>query len=430
MLSSRFWSNRLLAWAMSDPGFKVQLFRFIDAFPMLQTPAEVYQCLVEYLDQPDVKLPVGMEFGLKMGSLAKGLLARTVAAQIRAMAGNFIVGHDVATALPKLRRRWEAGVAASLDLLGEACLSDAEACVYQNRYLDLVTTLPRQLAAWPARERLESDYLGQVPRVNISVKISSLHARTDPIDFEGSLRSLMAALRPILQAAAERNVFLNFDMEQFALKELTLELFQRCCEEVPFPAGLALQAYLRSGPDDARRIIDWTRRTGRQVTVRLIKGAYWDYELIHAEQMGWPVPVWTVKAATDACFEQMAGQLLAAAPRRPGEGGVKLAVGTHNVRSIARTMALAEALRLPPAAVEFQMLYGMADQLKAAVLNAGGRLREYLPIGDMIPGMAYLVRRLLENTSNQSWLRADPTSMPGRKSYWPRPHPNRRGRRG
>ena len=84
-------------------------------------------------------------------------------------------------------------------------------------------------------------------------------------------------------------------MEQFALKDLTLELFQRCCEEVDFPAGLALQAYLRSGPDDARRIIGWTRRTGRQVTVRLIKGAYWDYELIHAERMGWPVPVWTEK---------------------------------------------------------------------------------------------------------------------------------------
>ena len=374
---------------------------------MLHTPAEIYQCLVEYLDRPDIKLPAGMELGLKMGSLAKGVLARTVAAQIRAMAGSFIAGHDVATALPKLRRRWEAGVAASLDLLGEACVSDEEARAYQKRYLDLITTLPQKLAAWPAEARLESDYLGQIPRANVSVKISSLHARTDAIDFEGSLRSLTVALRPLLEAAAERNVFLNFDMEQFALKELTLELFQRCCEAVPFPAGLALQAYLRSGPDDARRIIEWTRRTGRQVTVRLIKGAYWDYELIHAERMGWPVPVWTAKAATDACFEQMAGQLLAAAPRKAGEGGVKLAVGTHNIRSIAHTMALAEAQCLPPGAVEFQMLYGMADQLKAAVLDSGGRLREYLPIGDMIPGMAYLVRRLLENTSNQSWLRAE-----------------------
>jgi RHH-type proline utilization regulon transcriptional repressor/proline dehydrogenase/delta 1-pyrroline-5-carboxylate dehydrogenase len=423
VLSSRFWSNRLLAWAMSDPGFKVQLFRFVDAFPTLQTPAEVYQCLVEYLDRPDVKLPAGMELGLKMGSLAKGVLARTVAAQIRGMAGNFIAGHDVATALPKLRRRWEAGIAFSLDLLGEACVSDAEARAYQHRYLDLITTIPRQVAAWPTQQSLDSDHLGRIPRVNVSVKISSLHARTDPIDFEGSLRGLTAALRPLLQAAAERDVFLNFDMEQFATKDLTIDLFQRCCEEVPFPAGLALQAYLRSGPDDARRIIDWTRRTGRQVTVRLIKGAYWDYELIHAEQMGWPVPVWTAKAATDACFEKLAAQLLAAASRRPGEGGVKLAVGTHNIRSIAHTMALAEALGLPPNAVEFQMLYGMADQLKAAVLEAGGRLREYLPIGDMIPGMAYLVRRLLENTSNQSWLRAESYEHAGEEALLAPPEP-------
>ena len=158
--------------------------------------------------------------------------------------------------------------------------------------------------------------------------------------------------------------------------------------------------------------------------MRLIKGAYWDYELIHAERMGWPVPVWTVKAATDACFEQMAGQLLAAASRKPGEGGVKLAVGSHNIRSIARTMALAEALGLPPGAVEFQMLYGMADQLKGAVLDADGRVREYVPIGDMIPGMAYLVRRLLENTSNQSWLRAESYEHAGEEELLAPPDPN------
>ena len=214
------------------------------------------------------------------------------------------------------------------------------------------------------------------------------------------------ALQPILEAAAQRQVLVNFDMEQSALKDLTLALFERCCEKCDFPAGLALQAYLRSGLADAERIIGWARRTGRQVTVRLIKGAYWDYEVIHARQMGWPVPVWTEKRQTDACFEQMAERLVTSMPRRAGQGGVKLAVGSHNVRSIAYTLAILEKHGLPESAVEVQNLYGMADQLRAALGGRGLQVRLYVPVGQMIPGMAYLVRRLLENTSNQSWLRA------------------------
>ncbi len=213
-----------------------------------------------------------------------------------------------------------------------------------------------------------------------------------------------------------------FDMEHSALKDLTVAVFQRCCEKLDFPAGLALQAYLRSGPEDAQHLIDWARRTGRQVTLRLIKGAYWDYEVVHAEQMGWPVPVWTDKRATDECFERMARRLIESMPRRPGEGGVKLAVGSHNVRSIAWTLALLEQQGLPPLAVEFQMLYGMADPLRAALRERGLRLRLYVPVGEMIPGMAYLVRRLLENTSNQSWLRAGLSDAAPEETLLASPH--------
>ncbi|CAE7348479.1 rocA [Symbiodinium necroappetens] len=195
-------------------------------------------------------------------------------------------------------------------------------------------------------------------------------------------------------------------MEQFAFKDLTLTLFERCCEQVDFHAGLAMQAYLRSGVDDAKRIADWAKRTGRQVTVRLVKGAYWDYETIHAEEMGWPCPVWSAKHETDACFERMAEVFLDSTPREANEGGVKLALGSHNVRSIAAALEGMERRNLPKEAIELQMLHGMADQLKGAAVDSGLRIREYVPVGEMIPGMAYLVRRLLENTSNESWLRA------------------------
>ncbi len=407
--SAAFWSDKLMDWAMKDRNFKIQLFRFVDAFPALRTPEQVHDHLVDYLTQPGVTPPPFLATGLKVGGLAKGLMTKTVSSQITGMAERFIAGTDAASALPQLKKLWKDGIAFSVDLLGEACVSDEEALAYRDKYLDLIGNLPATVAEWPANPRLETDHLGPIPRVNVSIKISSLYARTDPIAFEGSIRGLMDTLVPVLEAARKNHVFINFDMEQFALKDLTLELFMRCCEKVDFQAGLAMQAYLRSGEDDARRIIDWSRRTGRQVTVRLVKGAYWDYETIHAEQQGWPVPVWSRKIDTDACFERMASLFVASTPRTRGEGGVKLALGSHNARSIAATLAMVEKQGLPDSAIELQMLHGMADQLKLAALDFAGRslrVREYVPVGEMIPGMAYLVRRLLENTSNESWLKA------------------------
>ncbi len=404
-LSRRVWADKLMDWAMQDPQFKVQMFRFVDVFPTLQGHDQIHDVLLDYLTQPGVEVPAGLGLGLKAGGVMKGTLARTISSQITRMAENFIAGRDATTALPKLKQLWQEGIGFSVDLLGEACLSDAESNAYRDRYLDLLHVLPAAIADWPAQASIESDYLGPIPRGNISIKISSLSARIAPEDFAGSIDRLAESLRPILELAAQEQVLINFDMEQDRLKDLTLALFCRCCEQVDFPAGLALQAYLRSGPDDAARLIKWAREQGRQVTVRLIKGAYWDYEIIHAQQMGWPIPVWTRKSDTDACFERMTAQFVEAMPRRPDEGGVKLALGSHNVRSIAHALALLEQHQLPPNAIELQLLEGMADDLKEALKEHGYRVRSYLPLGEMIPGMAYLVRRLLENTSNESWLR-------------------------
>ncbi len=406
LLSSKFWSDKLMDWSMKDHEFKVQLFRFVDAFPMLRTSDAIHDHLTDYLSQPGVTPPPGMNLGLAAGGLAKGVMSSTISSQIKGMAGKFIAGTDAADALPKLEKLWKSGIAFSVDLLGEACVSDAEADMYQRKYLDLVGNLPETVASWPETERLERDHLGVVPRTNVSIKISSLSAKSDPIDTEGAIADLMTRIVPILELARDKGVLINFDMEQFELKDLTLELFERCCEAVDFEAGLAMQAYLVSGDDDAERIASWAKRTGRRVTVRLVKGAYWDYETIHAEEMGWPCPVWSNKRDTDACFERMAQRFLDSTPRSTDEGGVKLALGSHNVRSIASALEGLERRDLPGNAIELQMLHGMADELKDAAAQMGLRVREYVPVGEMIPGMAYLVRRLLENTSNESWLKA------------------------
>ena len=406
LLSRQFWSDKLMDWSMKDREFKVQLFRFVDAFPTLTSPDIIHDHLVDYMSQPGVTPPPGFGVGMKAGGAAKTLFANQIAKQIKGMAARFIAGTDAREAAPTLKKLWADGIAFSVDLLGEACVSSYEADEYREKYLDLVGNLPDAVADWAPNERLERDHLGEVPRVNVSIKISSLSGLTDPIDTEGAIRDVMTRLMPILELARDKGVFINFDMEQFELKDLTLELFQRCCEQLDFHAGIAMQAYLRSGDADAQRICEWAKRKGRVVTVRLVKGAYWDYETIHAEEMDWPCPVWSVKRDSDACFERMTDIFLDSTPRSAGQGGVKLALGSHNVRSIAYGLAGLERRGLPRESVELQMLHGMADQLKDAATEMNLRVREYVPVGEMIPGMAYLVRRLLENTSNESWLKA------------------------
>ena len=406
LLSAKFYSDALMEWSMKDPNFKVQMFRFVDAFPMLRTTDDIYEHLEDYLSQPGVTVPTVIAGALKAGKLAKGAAVGVISKQITGMASKFISGTNAASALPGLKSMWDDGIAFSVDLLGETCVSDEEADAYGRKYLDLIQNLPAEVAAWKSQPRLESDHLGTIPRVNVSIKISALTARCDPIDTEGSIQDLMKRLVPILETARDRGVFVNFDMEHHAFKDLTIELFQRCVEKVDFQAGLAMQAYLKSGVEDAKRMVDWARRARKTVSVRLVKGAYWDAETIKSEMNGWPCPVWAEKWQTDACFERMTEVFLDACPRAKGESGVRLALGSHNVRSIAAALAGLESRGLPNTALELQMLHGMADQLKFAAAEMGLRVREYVPVGEMIPGMAYLVRRLLENTSNESWLKA------------------------
>ncbi len=416
LFSRQFYSDALMDWSMKDQAFKVQLFRFVDAFPVLRDTDDIYDHLRDYLTQPGVKVPGVISAAISAGGLAKGLAVSQISKQIQGMAAKFIAGTDAASAIPNLAELWNDGIAFSVDLLGEACLSDAEADHYRDKYLDLIRNLPGQVASWKPNPRLESDHLGTVPRVNVSVKISSLSARCDPIDTPGAMRDLLKRLLPILETARDAGVFVNFDMEQASFKDFTLDLFQTCVEKIDFHAGLAMQAYLRSGEDDARRICAWAKAKNKSVTVRLVKGAYWDYEVINAEQRGWPCPVWPTKRQTDACFERMVDIFLDSTPPPGGRGqggglsssssGVKLALGSHNVRSIAFALAGLERRSLPRSAIELQMLHGMADQLKYAAAEMDLRVREYVPVGQMIPGMAYLVRRLLENTSNESWLKA------------------------
>jgi RHH-type proline utilization regulon transcriptional repressor/proline dehydrogenase/delta 1-pyrroline-5-carboxylate dehydrogenase len=168
-------------------------------------------------------------------------------------------------------------------------------------------------------------------------------------------------------------------------------------------AGIVIQAYLRDSAADLAELLAWSRSARRPVAVRLVKGAYWDAETVTARAHGWPVPVYEHKGDTDANYERCTRRLLEHAAGR--DPSVHPAFASHNVRSIAHAIAVADELGLPRSELRFQMLYGMEGGLAGAVRSLGPQVDVYAPIGDLVPGMSYLVRRLLENSSNESFVR-------------------------
>jgi len=395
---------RIMDWSMRDPAFKTQLFRFVDVLPSLRSSGEIVRHLQEYLGDQAVALHPALKAGLAASSFAPALVAKPVKAQVVDMARQFVAGETPADLLKRIWHNQRAGLATTIDLLGEAVVSEAEADVFLQRNLEVLDTV----AAFYARETTPgfSD-LGPddapLPRLNLSVKISALTPEVHPADPARSLPALQRRLRPILRRAAEVGALINFDMESYRLKDLTLALFKAIFEEEEFAtapaAGIAVQAYLRDCEHDLRDLIAWARVRRRPINVRLVKGAYWDYETILAQQKEWPVPVWSRKPESDANFEKLTVLLLENADL------ITANIASHNVRSCAHAIVQAERLGVHPRHYEFQALFGMADDLKAALRQRGHRVREYCAIGDLLPGMAYLVRRLLENTSNEGFLR-------------------------
>jgi RHH-type proline utilization regulon transcriptional repressor/proline dehydrogenase/delta 1-pyrroline-5-carboxylate dehydrogenase len=404
ILSSRGAYSRLMEWSLRDPEFKAQLFRFVDVLPALDSASEVVRHLREYLGERAAELHPVLKAGLGAASLAPALAAGPVRAQVAAMARQFVAGETVEELLRRLRENAAAGLATTVDLLGEAVLTDGEADAFLARNLEVLEVCGAACAG-PGEAPCRSDLgpAGPEPRVNLSVKPSALAPDARPEDPEAAVATLSRRLRPILRRAAETGAFVNLDMEGTRWKEVTLALFRSVLEEPEFergPAmGVAVQAYLRETEADVRALLGWARARGRRIGIRLVKGAYWDTETVLARQRGWPVPVWTRKAETDACFERLTRLLLENADV------AQPAFATHNVRSAAHAVAVAGQLRVDPRAYEFQALYGMADDLKAALVQRGQRVREYCAVGALLPGMAFLVRRLLENTSNESFLR-------------------------
>ncbi|MBM65829.1 MAG: 1-pyrroline-5-carboxylate dehydrogenase [Myxococcales bacterium] len=397
-------TGKLVESVMADPAFKVEAFRFVDVLPTLRDADEVARHIDEYFNRKGgPPMPTWMTMGAKVAGsgIGAGIFADQVERNVKTMARNFIAGETGIDCLPTLRALRQRGLAITVDLLGEKTMGMAEAGVYRDRYLEVLDALAADAAQWPG-DALETASWGPVPPVNISIKLSALDPHFDCLDRKGLMRTAEANLVPILQRARELGAFVNVDMEDDAHREATLWLFEKICTgptlgDYPH-LGIVSQAYLVDAQKEAEQLLDWVQGRGAPITVRLVKGAYWDQEVIQAQQEGWSIPVYTHKADSDANFERMTRFLIDHAD------ALRPAIASHNARSIAAAMAYGEAKGLARSDLEFQMLFGMAEGLMEAVREQGYRLRVYTPVGELLPGMSYLVRRLLENTSNEGWL--------------------------
>jgi len=410
LFDQNWWSGRLLEWAIRDEAFKVQLFRFIDVLPTLKSPEQITRLVEEYFGASGLPDVAGsrslMRWGMRALSAAgfgAKVTADAIYNQTLQMAYQFIAGAGMKQALPAMAELWKRGLAHSIDLLGEAVVSEREADIYASRYEEAITSLAEAARHWPASPLLEADHLGPLPRAQLSIKLSALYSQFDPIDPDGCYAAIADRLRPLLRLAMRLPVGLTFDMEQYAGKDLTIGIVRRLLMEDEFRgypyAGIALQAYLKDTERDVQEFIVWASARRQPFGIRLVKGAYWDYETIIHRQRGWPIPVFSDKDATDACYERLIPLIL------DQVDVIRPAWGTHNLRQIALALAETERRGLPTNSIEIQMLHGMAGSLQQAVVKAGYRLRVYAPVGELIAGMAYLVRRLLENTANESILR-------------------------
>jgi proline dehydrogenase len=405
--------HKAMELASQDMELRAALFRFVDVTPACRSLDDLARHLTGYLDEVDTR-PPPIEAAMKMSGTKAGraALGAAAAAGVRRMAHRFIVGETPRDALRSIRHLWEQGAAVSVDLLGERTVTQAEADRYAARCLDALETTSEAAPRWPERPVLEADSLGPLPRVNLSAKVSALTPLLRPEAPEVGRDDAARRMRPLLLRAKELGAHLHIDMESVNTLEATMDLVFELLDEPELSdgpsTGIVIQAYLRESPEQLERVIDWTRATGRRppLVVRLVKGAYWDHEVVEARQHGWTPPVFEQKRESDQNFEALTRRLLEAWPH------VRPAIASHNLRSVAHAIACNRALGREDRDLELQVLRGLGDDLAAALAGHGMRVRSYCPVGDLVAGMAYLVRRLLENTANESFLSDQQRGVP------------------
>jgi proline dehydrogenase len=399
--------QKAMEMAERDEQLRAALFRLVDVTPACRSLDELAEHLAGYLGEVEERsTPLDTAMRMAGSRTGRKALGAAAAAGVRHMAHRFIVGESPKAARGPIGDLWRSGIASSVDLLGEATVTEPEAERYAGRCREMLEALATVAPDWPERPVLEADSAGAIPRVNVSVKVTALTPHMRPEAPSVGREDAARRLRPLLLTARDVGAHLHVDMESVDSLETTEELFFALLDDEELregpSVGLVLQAYLRESPMVLDQVLAWAERSARSqpLVVRLVKGAYWDHEVVEARQHGWSPPVFESKAECDRNFEALSLRLLEARPL------VRVAIASHNLRSVAYAIAASRALGGGDRDLELQVLRGLGDELAQALAHEGFRVRSYCPVGDLVAGMAYLVRRLLENTANESFLRS------------------------
>ncbi|MEP3049928.1 MAG: bifunctional proline dehydrogenase/L-glutamate gamma-semialdehyde dehydrogenase PutA [Erythrobacter sp.] len=351
----------------------------------------------EVLDPPEAHQR-GMVSGLKraMNRLGEPVIRTATLQAMKILGGQFVFGRTIDEAMERAAPERAKGLTHSFDMLGEAAMTFADADRYRRAY-------DRAL------DRLAAEAKGGIgPSPGISVKLSALHPKYDFLHAEQARLDIVPIVRQLAEQARDADIHFTIDAEEAERLELSLDiiealvaddsLFQRADGSRWDGFGLALQAYQKRGVP----LCDWTaklaRRHGRKLFVRLVKGAYWDSEIKHGQVGGFAdYPVFTRKRATDVSYLACAARLFEHADV------IRPAFATHNAYTIAAVKSIANGHSF-----EFQRLHGMGEEVYDALAGVEGNTRTpvriYAPVGGHKELLAYLVRRLLENGANTSFV--------------------------
>lgn len=360
-------------------------------FPLVNFSTRALMLTAAWLD--DIE---GADPTRKVVKATKDLLDRVgepvirgaVAQAMKIMGEHFVLGETIADAQRRAKDYAKAGYNFSFDMLGEAAHTEADAQKYFRDYENAIS----EIAKAAASDR-------SIENPGISVKLSALHPRYEYGKRERVLKELGERARRLALQAKEANIGFNIDAEEAARLDLSLDLIEALMRDPKLAGwdglGVVVQAYQRRAPF----VIDWlaalARERGTRIMVRLVKGAYWDAEIKRAQIMGLEsYPVFTRKVLTDVSYQACAKKLFANADI------IYPQFATHN----ALTAALVREMAGDVKEYELQRLHGMGEALHDSLLKAGLRSRIYAPVGGHKELLPYLVRRLLENGANSSFV--------------------------
>jgi len=404
------WVNQFLQEYRLNTSEGIALLSLAEAFLRVPDPETADQLIADKLGDADWRAHAGKShstlvnsatWGLVIGralvsdteqaSALKRLIARAgepfvrqgVGAAMRMMGEIFVMGRTIEEAIARMRKRENRGFTASFDMLGEAARTFPDAKRYYASYEQAIRAV------------------GKVAKEghSISVKLSALHPRYEVAQYDRAISSLTEQVEALATLAKRCGIAFTIDAEESERLEMSLDIIERIGGLPSLKGwdglGMAVQAYGKR----CRPTLAWAdelgRRTGRRISVRLVKGAYWDSEIKHTQEQGLSdYPLFTRKAATDVSYLACARDMLAAKNIYP-------AFATHNALTVATILEWAGASR----DFEFQRLHGMGEGLyEKLVREEGYQTRIYAPVGGHRDLLAYLVRRLLENGANSSFV--------------------------